>query len=95
METLFNDNSKANSQIRKENISFLISKGFCFAGTESRSGKLELFEKKTKVTLSFGERCNIAGKPGHGNKYFTLSKDFKSKIEAIEFFNSIKDSLSK
>ena len=87
---IFDDKSKANTEIRKQNIKTLRGLKFYEGGTESQSGKMYLIEMKTKTSIRFGMSCNIGGKQ---RKYFTLQKDFKNKEEAESFFSSIKEKL--
>jgi len=91
MKVLFNDNAKANTEIRKSNIAVLKENNFIEGGLNSRSGELYLCEMKTKCILIFGTRCNVAGKR---NKYFSLSKDFGSLKDAVDFFNVLRLSLT-
>ena len=85
--TIFYDNSLANSATRQKNVSTLIAAGFIRGGLKSCSGKLVIVEKKTKVSLIFGERSNISGKGA--NKYFSLSKDFATAEEAKAYAKSL------
>lgn len=85
---LFSDNSLSNSDVRKHNIRLLETSGFNEGGLRCRSGEMRLIEKATKSQLVFGVRSNISGKGG--TKYWSLSKDFATKQEAIAEFKSLK-----
>lgn len=87
---VFNDLSKANNEVRLFNIDLLKSNGFIEGGLKSTSGGMYIIELKTKSTIVFGMRCNVAGKR---NKYFSLSKDFENKDIATRYFNNLKPSL--
>jgi len=89
---LFSDNSLSTSDVRKHNIRLLETSGFNEGGLHCRSGEMLLVEKATKCQLVFGIRSNIAGKGG--NKYFSLSKDFASKEDAIAEFKALKPLLT-
>lgn len=85
---LFSDNSISTSDVRKHNIRLLETSGFNQGGLHCRSGEMLLVEKTTKCQLIFGVRSNIAGKGG--NKYFSISKDFATKDEAMAEFKALK-----
>jgi hypothetical protein len=88
MKTLFySDNVKSNSLLREFNIETLKEAGFIEGGLQSRSGEMYLGKLKTKYQIVFGMRCNIGGKQ---RKYFSLSKDYATELEAKEEFNELK-----
>ena len=88
MSTLFNDGFRSNDPKREQNIQTLLKNGFTQSGAKSTSGALEIQEQKTQTKLVFGKRSNIGG--SGSNKYFSLSKVFKNKTEAMQYFNKIK-----